>query len=156
MNAILRNTLVASLLTALLTAQASAPDAVLSAVGKARKDNQRVLLVCGDDGIRAQLNGKLSRLILYEYAKVELPSSSPYGEGFRPDETDGAFLAILDSRYRTLATKAVANLPDAAATEAFLVKHQAPWLDANKVYAKALSLAKKTNRQVFVHLSAPW
>jgi hypothetical protein len=156
MNAILTNTLAASLLTALVGAQASAPDAVVSAIGKARKDNQRVLLVYGDDGIRAQLNGKLSRLILYEYAMVELPLSSPYGEGFRPDETDGAFLAILDSRYQTLAAKAVADLPDEAATEEFLKRHQAPWLDANKVYAKALSLAKKTNRQVFVHLSAPW
>ena len=156
MNATLMHTVATALLAAVVGAQVSVPDAVLSAVGKARKDNMRVLLVCGDDGIRAQLSGPLSRLILYEYVVVELPVDSPYGQTFGPAGVNGgAFLAILDNRYQSLATTAAAELSDVAATEAFLTAHQAKYLDANSVYDKALALAKKTNRRVFVHLGAP-
>ena len=155
MIAIIRNPLVVSLLAAAIGAQASAPDAMVSAIGKARKDNQRVLLVVGDGGIRAQLS-ELSRLILYEYVVVELAVDSAYGEEFRPAEVTGPFLAILDDQYHKLAAKAVAALPATAVTEKFLIANQADYLDAGAVYADALSLAKQTNRQVFVHLSAPW
>ena len=67
-----------------------------------------------------------------------------------------AILANDPDRYKTLATKAVAELGDVKATEAFLKALQADYLDANEVYANALSLARKTNRRVFVHLGAPW
>ncbi len=156
MKTTLTGALAATLLAAAAGAQVSVPDAVIKAVGKARKDNMRVLLVSGDDGIREQLSGKLSSLILYEYVKVELPANDPFGDTFRPDEVTGAFLAILDNRYKTLATKAVAELGDVKATEAFLKALQADYLNANEVYANALSLATKTNRRVFVHLGAPW
>lgn len=161
MNATLTNSLAATLLAAVLGtpvgAQSSVPDQVVSAMAKARADNMRILLVCGDDGIRAQLSGELSRLILYEYVKVELPTDSPYAQAYKTEGVNGgAFLAILDNRYQHLATKAVAKLSDAAETEAFLTAHQAEYLDVHDVIAKAQALAKKTNRRIFVHLGAPW
>lgn len=156
MNTTLTFSLATTLLAAVVGAQASVPDAVQSATGKARRDNQRVLLVVGDDGVREQLSGELRRLILYEYAKVELQQDDPYGQLYLPAQADGAFLAILDDRYQHIATAAVADLADVRATESFLTQNQATWLDANKVYDNALSVAKKTNRHVFVHLSAPW
>lgn len=156
MNTTLTCSFAATLLAAALGAQASVPDAVQAATGKARKNHQRVLLVVGDDGVRARLSGELSRLILYEYAKVELPEDDPYGQLHNAAEGDGAFLAVLDDRYQCVATAAVADLPDMEATHAFLQQNQAPWVDADDVYKKALSTAKQTNRQVFVHLSAPW
>lgn len=156
MNPTLRNPLAVVMLTAALGAQASAPDAVVAAIGKARKDNMRVLLVNGDDGVRAQLSGALSRLIMYEFVKVEMTENDAYGQMFRPQGVDGAFLAILDSRYKSLATKAIAELPTPDDTKAFLETHQATPVDANAAYAKAIALADKTDRRVFVHLSAPW
>jgi hypothetical protein len=149
-------TMAVTLLTAAAEAQVSAPDAVVAAMGKARKDNMRVLLVSGDDGIRAQLTGPLSRLILYEYVKVELASDDKYADMFRPTGSEGAYLAVLDNRYRGLASKPVSELQQVESTKAFLEGNQAEHLDANAVYAKALSLARKTDRRVFVHLGAPW
>ena len=84
MNPNLTTSLAATLLAAVLGtpvgAQSSVPDQVVSAMAKARADNMRILLVCGDDGIRAQLSEELSRLILYEYVVVELPTHSPYAQ----------------------------------------------------------------------------
>jgi hypothetical protein len=161
MNANLTTSLAATLLAAVLGtqvgAQSSVPDQVVSAMAKARADNMRILLVCGDDGIRAQLSGELSRLILYEYVKVELPTDSPYAQAYKSEGINGgAFLVVIDNRYQHLATKAVAELSAAAETEAFLTAHQAEYLDAHDVIAKAQALAKKTNRRIFVHLGAPW
>lgn len=148
--------LLATLLASIAGAQASAPDAVVSAIGKARRDNQRVLLVCGDDGVRARLSGPLSRLVMYEYALVELAESDPYALRFAPESDTGSYLVILDNQYGHVATKPVSELADASATEAFLTSHQAVHLDANSLYEKALSVAEQTNRRVFLHTGAPW
>ena len=51
---------------------------------------------------------------------------------------------------------AIAELPTLDDTKAFLETHQATPVDANAAYAKAIALADKTDRRVFVHLSAPW
>ncbi len=153
--------LAASLLTTVVAAQQLVPPAVVAAVGKARKDNQRVLLVCGDSEVQAQIAGKLRRLILYEYVRVDLPAhvgaeGAAYGQQLRPDDTTGPFVAILDGHYAKVASRNSASLSDVATTETWLKQHQAEPQSADEVYAAALALAQRTNRRVLVHLGAPW
>lgn len=137
-------------------AEPETPKAVSKALELAKKDNTRALLTVGDGGVRPLLEKDLMRLVLYEYEHVPLPEDDEWAARFRPESSEGAFVALLDAGGSLLAARHSAALAEKEPLEAFLQEHQAEPLDAMKVLAEGLKEAAATGRQVFVHFSAPW
>lgn len=162
----------------LATAAALAPaqkshDALARARDKAKAENQRVLLYVsgGDAAVDAALRKsmanyrQLGKQLKYEYQVAALPATSLAATHLR--KTLGLadyalpILAALDTEDRLLAAvgaDAIATEGEfklAAVTE-FLGKFVCTPLDARKVLEDGITEAKKSKRQVFVYLSAPW
>ena len=163
---------------ALATAAALAPaqkshDALAQARTKAKVENQRVLLMIsgGDEAVGAALRSavanyrQLGKLIKYEYQLAALPTTSLAATHLRKqlglDKLALPALAALDTEDRVVAhLDAKAMAPDGRfeldLVSRFLEKNACAPLDARKVLAAGIATAKKSKREVFVYLSAPW
>jgi len=124
---------------------------------RAAKENKRVLVLEGSlepaDAVELQASlkrdRKLSRTILYEY---ELLARATKGK---------LELLILNAKGKEVARSAAeAFTKDGGIAQkkldAWLQEHKAKPLHARKVLADALAFAKEHNKNVFVHLGAPW
>jgi len=161
-------------MAAAASAQEKIHDALAPARGKARAENQRVLLLLtgGDEEIGNALAaamadyGGLARLLLYECQVAALPADSLAGKALRErlrlEELALPTLAILTTGDDVLGSLGAAQmLDDAGAFSAKrvsdLVKRSAcSPLDARAVLNRGIETAKKSKRHVFVYLSAPW
>lgn len=124
---------------------------------KASRENKRILVLGGtvDEATGKTLqvllkrDRKVGRTMRYEYELLTAPTQG------------GLELRILDAKGKEVSKKAAeAFLSEdrivAQKLDAWLQEHKAPPLHARKVLAEALALAKAREKNVFVHLGAPW
>ena len=146
------------------------------ALKKAKKDNQRVLLVYGAnwcgwcvklDGVFKR-NRDIRRKILYEYRVVKVDVGK-FDKNMDIAKRHGAdlkqhgipFLTVLDGNGRMLTNQNTSDLEkgaehDVEKVKRFLTRWQAEPQDADKLLAAAVARAAQEKKRVFVHLGAPW
>jgi hypothetical protein len=160
-------------LAALAPAQAKSHDVLAQARGKARAENQRVLLYLtgGSTPAGAALAaaignyGVLGKLIRYEYQLVAIPHASLPGKAVSQRLGQGKLpapaLVVLDTNDAVLETFRTADLVQGEAFDVkrvrrMLEKHKCKPVDARQTIADALTAADRSKRQVLIYLSAPW
>ncbi|MCK6445363.1 MAG: thioredoxin family protein [Planctomycetes bacterium] len=159
--------------------QADAKSDIAAALAKAKKENRRVLIQWGGNWCgwcklldkTLKSDKQLARKILYEYDVVHVDvghfdKNMELAKGYGADLASGVpFLTVLDADGKVIVNQETGELEskepgkhehDVPKVLAFLEKHQAPYLDAEKVYADALVRAKAEGKRVFLHFGAPW
>jgi thiol:disulfide interchange protein len=156
--------------------QADAKADISAALAKARRDNQRVLVVFGANWCGwchklhdvCKQDKEIAPKLLYEYrvVLVDIGRWSKHmdlAERYQADLKKGGvpFLTVLDADGRVLANQETGALEDGDHHDArkvleFLSRHQAPPQEADKRLAAALAEARSGNKRVFLHLGAPW
>lgn len=165
-------TALALLLAAARAGAQKSHDALAYARHHAKQQNQRVLLLLqGEatpigDALEAALDEyrNLGKLVRYEYQLAAQPAQSLAARHLRlklalDDTLTLPALIVLDTEDRVLGTlekDAMTGEDDMPSVRRFLEEHKAKALDARAVLETGLALAKKTQRQTFVYLSAPW
>lgn len=141
-------------------------DALATARAKAAAQNQRILLLLtGDDSDTEQALVKalatyeaLGHLLKWEYQLAAVPDESLAGGALRArlqlGDAATPVVAALDTSERVLGTLHGADL-DIADVESFMKQHAAKPVDARKSLVDAIGVARRTDRRVFVYLSAP-
>jgi thiol:disulfide interchange protein len=156
--------------------QADANDDIAAALIRAKRDNQRVLLVFGAnwcgwcrklDGL-FQENREIARTLLYEYELVKidvgrwdknLDVARRYGVDLK--KAGVPYLTVLNPDGKVLANQETGALEagdhhDPAKVQAFLQQWKAQSLDAQQVLKDALAQAARQDQHVFLHFGAPW
>ena len=148
-------------------------DALAIPRAKAAFENQRVLLYLtgGDAGtdqrLAAAMNnyGTLGKLLRYEYQMTALPANSLAGSALRKQlnlgEIELPALVVLSATGQRLGQLTASQMSredrfSSKAVRAFLESHKCTPKDANQVLSEANARAKKSQRDVFIYLSAPW
>lgn len=161
---------------AIYDTKADAKKQIAEAVAKARRENQRVLVMFGGNwcGWCQRLHAlfgsdqKIAHTLSYEYQLVmvdvgkfdkNLDIAAGYGADLK--KAGVPFLTVLDADGKPLAIQETGALEDKDHHDAqkvwgFLTKWQAPPRDAAKVVADALKRASADKKAVFLHLGAPW
>jgi thiol-disulfide isomerase/thioredoxin len=164
----------------LFDASADAPARLRDALAAARKDNRRVLVLWGMAGcdhcqaLADRLkDAKIAKTLRYEYdlvavevGKSEANRKLAAEHGANLDKDGPPHLTVLGADGKPLAQQPAAALEakadggkpayDAEKLQAFLTKHQAPYLKAEDVFTAGLAEAKRDGKQVFLHFGAPW
>jgi len=149
-----------------------------TALARAHKENKRVLVQWGANwcGWCVKLHelcksdAQLALKIRYEYEVVRvdvgrfdknLELAAELGANFK--DSGVPFLTVLDAAGKPLVQQETGSLEvagearhDPAKVLDFLTRHQAPYLEAQKVYDAALKQAQAENKRLFVHVGAPW
>ena len=148
-------------------------DALAIPRSKAAFENQRVLLyLTGGDAetdqrLAAAMNnyGTLGKLLRYEYQMVALPANSLAGAALRKQRKLGEIelpaLVVLSATDQRLGQMTAPQMSregrfSSKAVRAFLESHKCTPRNATEVLSEANARAKKSRRDVFVYLSAPW
>ena len=159
-------------------AQETAPhkkshDALAHARAKAEAENQRVLLLLtgGDAAVGAALTKAmteyqtLGELLRYEYQVAAMPAASLAGTALRGrlglKDLALPALAVLDTKGAVLGRLDAKGMAadgsfSPGQVRTFLEKNESAPRHARKVLADGLAIAKKSARDAFVYLSAPW
>lgn len=153
---------------------------ISAALSKAKKENRRVLVQwganwCGWCVLLAGLqksDGAISKELRYEYDVVKIDVgrfdkhmdiAAKFGADLKGNGIP--YLTILDGDGKVLANQETGSLESKDETKKghdpkkvldFLVAHQAPALEAQKVYDAAVARAKAESKRVFLHFGAPW
>ena len=157
-------------------AKADAKAQIAAAVDKAKRENQRVLIMFGGNWCPwchklhelLASDKDIAKTLLYEYQLVLVDigrrdKNLDILKGYDIDLKKGGvpFLTVLDENGKVLANQETGSLeakdrhdPDKVAT--FLDKWKARPRDAEKLLKDALASAKKEQKSVLVHLGAPW
>lgn len=151
-------------------AQVQSHDTLASARAWARHENQRVLLlltggaVAIEDALEAALRQQYGRLLRYEYQLAALPKDSVPGTALHRrlglGEVDLPALVVLDTADAVLGKLDSGQMLENGVfaptrVGAFLQPHACAPREVRKVLAAGLAVAKESERQVFVYLSAP-
>jgi hypothetical protein len=153
--------------------QEKSHDALAHARAKAEAENQRVLLLLtgGDAAVGDALTkamtayNTLGKLLRYEYQVVALPAASLAGTALRGrlglKELALPALAVLDTDDAVLGRMDAKGMAadgsfSAGRVRAFLESKECVPRLAREVLADGLAVAKKSARDAFVYLSAPW
>jgi thioredoxin-related protein len=160
--------------------QADAKTDVAAALARAKKENRRVLIQWGGNWCgwcklldkACKSDEKLARELRYEYDVVHvdvghfdknMELAAVYGAELKANGVP--YLTILDGEGKVLANQETGSLEskeegrkehDVAKVLAFLVKHQAPYLEAQAVLDAAFARARTEQKRVFLHFGAPW
>lgn len=144
---------------------------IANALVKAKRDNKHVLLMCGGNwcGWCYKLhdcfneNDNIKRLLQYEYklVMIDINSNKDIPGRFNANPDGYPYLTVLNSDGEVIVNQSTVPLEEGRAHNpqkvyAFLTKWKPKPLDANVVYEKALALAVKENKIVFLHFGAPW
>lgn len=157
-------------------ADADAKADIASALVRAKRDNQRVLIQyganwCGwchklhalfkSDAATAKLLQYEYQVVLVDIGKMDKNGdiTSQYGVDLK--KAGVPYLTVLDADGKVIANQDTGALEagdkhDPAKVQAFLKKNAAPQLDAQAVLSGALARAKSENKRLLVHFSAPW
>jgi len=157
-------------------ANADAKADIAAALDKAKRDNQRVLVMFGGNWCPwchklndvFSKNREIARTLLYEYQLVRVDigrwnKHMDIAKGYGADiESKGVpFLTVLDADGKVLANQETGALEDGdhhdpQKVAAFLDKWKAEPLDAEKLLAGAQTRAAADGKSVLLHLGAPW
>ena len=155
---------------------ADAKTQIAAALAKAKRENQRVLVMfggnwCGWCHKLHELFKKdrtIGKALLYEYQLVlvdigrfdkHMEVAAGYGAELK--KAGVPFLTVLDADGKVLANQETGALEagdrhDPRRVFAFLGKWRAEALDAEKLLSAALARAGAEEKSVFLHLGAPW
>lgn len=164
--------------------KADAKQQIDSALARAKRNNQRVLIQWGANWCTwcialdqlGKANSEVSRELLYEYQVIKIDIgkwdknidlAKSFGADFKSSGVP--YLTILDAHGNVLANQETASVElaakegekpqiahDPAKVIALLKKYRAAPLHADDVYAKGLADAESSGRTAFVHFGAPW
>jgi len=163
-------------LEAVYDEKADARQSISGALDKARRENQRVLVLYGANWcnwcqkLHALLseNKDLRKLLLYEYQVVRvdvgrfdkhLDVATGYGVDLK--KTGIPFLTILAADGNVLINQETGSLEkdkahDPEKVRALLERWKAEPLDADQLLADVLRQAKTQDKRVLLHFGAPW
>ena len=155
---------------------ADAKTDIAAALSKAKRDNQRVLIMFGANwcGWCHKLHDlfkndrKIARILLYEYQLVLVDTArrsknmdlvARYGIDLK--RSGVPILTVLDADGKVLINQETGPLESGSKHEPkkvtqFLARWRATPLDAERVFAEARAAASKQGKRLFVHLGAPW
>lgn len=158
--------------------RADARQQLATALAKAKKENQRVLIQWGAEwcdwckwlAATMKSDRELSRHLLYEYQVVHVDVGR-FDKHMDVAKELGAelksipFLTVLDADGKPLAQQNTEPFEnevagkkghDAAKLSTFLRGHAAKPLVADQVLAAGLAAARQQHKRVFLHFGAPW
>jgi hypothetical protein len=114
-------------------------------------------------------NPDVSRTLLYEYeiVRADITGNERAPATYKADIRAGGFphLTVLDADRKVLADQPAAPFKtegegaaayDGKKLSDFLKKYQAPYVNADPLFKRALAQAKKEQKTLFVWFSAPW
>lgn len=151
---------------------------IAAAVARARKENKRVLVQWGANWcvwcIRLhdlyQSDARIARELQYEYEVVyadigkwdkNLDLAAELKADFKSHGVP--YLTVLDAAGEPIVQQDTGALEvqgeprhDPAKVLAFLIEHQAPYLDARELLKSGLADARAQGKRVFLHFGAPW
>ncbi len=157
--------------------KADARAELTAAIGRAKADRKRVLVVLGFNACGwcvklddlCKKDAKIAKTLRYEYEVVKIDTSRfAAAADLVPGADEGAkkggypYLAVLDTEGKVVALQETGSLEvdgnrhDPAKVLAFFTEKQAPALDADVVLKEAVDRATSEGKLVFVHLGAPW
>jgi thiol-disulfide isomerase/thioredoxin len=153
--------------------KADAKALISTALARAKKENQRVLVMFGGNWCGwchklhdlFQKNPEIARLLLYEYRLVMVDSNTnqQIAAGYGADLAKHGvpYLTVLSADGKVLSNQDTGSLEDGpkhdpAKVKAFLSKWVAPQEDAGKVLKDGLARAAAEKKQVLLHFGAPW
>jgi|TARA_B100002003_G_C13881571_1_gene430324 thioredoxin-related protein len=147
---------------------ANASTLIKGALGRAKKDHKRVLVIFGtneetkcttlhNDTLR---KGKIRRILSYEYevTPVHFPSNKDLARelGANPETLKIPHLIILSGEGKPINNDTQPYQLSRECLETFLTKWKVEPIDAEEAYAAALAKAKKEKKRLLIHLGAPW
>mgnify|MGYP003676513705 CR=1 FL=1 len=142
------------------SAAAAIPAPMQKAAAQASRKRTRILSVFGSDVERGTFDKiyrqdrTLSTLLRNEYQVASIDSVEHAKLMSRYSDDGNAIMVAHDESGAVLASHALANLDAKGLTE-FLQAHRLPEQDAEVLWARAKSQAKRQNKRIFVHLGAP-
>jgi thiol:disulfide interchange protein len=149
---------------------------IAAALTKAKRENQRVLVMFGGNWCSwchklhelFRKDRTIAKALLYEYqlvlvdiGKHDKHTDVAAGYGADLKKAGVPFLTVLDADGKVLANQETGALEagdrhDPKLVSAFLGKWRAEPLDAEKLLSAALARAGTEEKSVFLHLGAPW
>lgn len=156
--------------------QADAKAQIAAAVDRAKRENQRVLVMFGGNwcGWCHKLHGlfksdaDIAKTLQYEYQLVlidvgKLDKNLDLAAGYGADlkKSGVPLLVVVGADGKVVSVQETGTLEegdhhDPKKVAAFLEKWEAPAADAEKLLADTLARAEKEEKLLFVHLGAPW
>lgn len=155
---------------------ADAKTQIAAALAKAKRENQRVLVMFGGNWCSwchklhelFKKERRIGKALLYEYQLVlvdigrfdkHMEVAAGYGADLK--KAGVPFLTVLDVNGKVLANQETGALEagdrhDPRRVFAFLKKWRAEALDAEELLSAALARAGAEEKSVFLHLGAPW
>ena len=148
-----------------------------AALARASKDNKRVLIQWGANwcGWCIKLHDvfksdkEIAKELLYEYEVVfvdigQRDKNLDLVKELGATMDEGVpYLTVLDGAGKPIAQQETGALEvkgeprhDTAKVLEFLTAHQAPYANAQDLYAAALKRAQTENKRIFLHFGAPW
>ena len=157
-------------------ANADGAQQVAAALVKARRDNQRVLVMFGGNWCSwchklhdlLTNNRGIARLVQYEYqlvlvdvGRMDKNQDLVKSYGIDLKKSGVPFLTVLDADGKVLVNQETGSLEqgqqhDPAKVVAFLRQWKTPPLDAEALFSAARAKAITERKQIFLHLGAPW
>ncbi len=145
----------------LLAESAGLPKSIAAACTTAAKKDKRVLVHWKDASDAVPMDASLRKgvemgdFLSNEYEVLGLVRSQhPELAEAHGASGSGSTLVVLDGGGSVLGRMAGAD--DLTALQQFLKTHQVPVKDAEALWNNALAEAKRTKRNILVHLGAPW
>jgi thiol-disulfide isomerase/thioredoxin len=150
---------------------ADAAAQISAAIAKAKKDNRHILIVYGGNwcGWCYKLhdcfnqNADIRKLLRdeYELVMVDIRTNKDLPKRFDTKPVGYPYLTVLDKEGKVLINQRTDPLEEGRVHDpkkvyAFLNEFKPEPLNAEKVYERALALAGKENKLVFLHFGAPW
>ena len=142
------------------SAAAPIPAPLKKAAADASRKHTRILSVFGNEAERGAFDKlirkdrALSTLLRNEYQVASIDSGEHAELLARYSDDGAATMVAHDESGAVLASHGLANLDTKGLTE-FLQAHRLPEQDAEMLWARAKSQAKRQNKRIFVHLGAP-
>jgi uncharacterized protein YyaL (SSP411 family) len=155
--------------------KADAREQIKTAGMKARRDNQRILVMFGGDWcgwchkLHALFNTDkdIRKTLLYDYQLVMVDTKAPNAEALLKEcqgELDGVgfpFLAVLDADGKILTRQKtdpfeIEDHHDPKKVKAFLDQWVPEKVSAEKVIQSAFAKASSEDKRILLHFGAPW
>jgi len=157
--------------------QADVEARIADALARARGENRRVLIQWGSNSDKASQaliqtmtkNSGVAYTLLYEYevVRADITGSERAAASYKADLKAGGipYFTVLDADRKVLANQPAAPFKaqgegaaayDGRRLNDFLMKLQAPYLNADPLFRSALARAKKEQKMLFLWFSAPW
>jgi hypothetical protein len=144
----------------LIAEPAPKPAPVPAALTRAKKKDKRLLVVWGSEASRAPVDALLKRklrtLAYNEFEVVRLTRADEPELAMRWNAGERGLAASVIAADGSMLGRIGTDAANAETLEKFLSKHRVPQKDATALWEEAKAQAVREQKNILVHLGAPW